>query len=63
MFTSEIRKVLIKNKNALDAVIGLPANLFYGTRQAEFTALDKLQNEAKEIDKELNKYFPELGLK
>ena len=27
----QIRKVLIKDKNALDAVIGLPANLFYGT--------------------------------
>lgn len=26
-----IRKVLIKNQNVLDAVIGLPANLFYGT--------------------------------
>lgn len=27
----EIRKFLIKEKNYLDAVIGLPANLFYGT--------------------------------
>lgn len=27
----QIRKVLIKDKNVLDAVIGLPANLFYGT--------------------------------
>jgi type I restriction enzyme M protein len=27
----EIRKVLIENKNYLDAVIGLPANIFYGT--------------------------------
>ncbi|WP_412031723.1 type I restriction-modification system subunit M [Metamycoplasma buccale] len=27
-----IRKYLIKNKNYLDAVIGLPANLFYGTQ-------------------------------
>ncbi len=26
-----IRKYLIKNKNYLDAVIGLPANIFYGT--------------------------------
>jgi type I restriction enzyme M protein len=26
-----IRKYLIKEKNALDAVIGLPANIFYGT--------------------------------
>lgn len=26
-----IRKVLIRDKNALDAVIGLPANLFFGT--------------------------------
>ena len=26
-----IRKHLIENKNYLDAVIGLPANLFYGT--------------------------------
>jgi len=27
----EIRKYMIKNQNYLDAVIGLPANLFYGT--------------------------------
>lgn len=27
----EIRKTLIKEENVLDAVIGLPANLFYGT--------------------------------
>jgi type I restriction enzyme M protein len=27
----EIRKYLIKEKNYLDAVIGLPANIFYGT--------------------------------
>ena len=26
-----IRKYLIKEKNYLDAVIGLPANIFYGT--------------------------------
>jgi type I restriction enzyme M protein len=26
-----IRKYLIENKNYLDAVIGLPANIFYGT--------------------------------
>ena len=26
-----IRKILIDNKNCLDAVIGLPANIFYGT--------------------------------
>ena len=149
-----IRKVLIKNQNVLDAVIGLPANLFYGTSiptcilvfkknrgensdnilfidaskefekgknqnlltdehidkiiktykerqdidkyahvapmaeieendynlnipryvdtfeeeepvnlQAEFTALTALQNEARDIDIELDKYFQELGLK
>lgn len=27
----EIRKYLIKERNAIDAVIGLPANIFYGT--------------------------------
>lgn len=30
----EIRKYLIKNKNYLDAVISLPKNIFYGTKQA-----------------------------
>lgn len=27
----EIRKIIVKDRNYLDAVIGLPANLFYGT--------------------------------
>ena len=35
-----------------------PVNL-----QAEFTALTALQNEARDIDIELDKYFQELGLK
>lgn len=46
----EIRKILIENKNYLDAVIGLPANIFYGTNIPTcILVLKKCREDSKNI--------------
>ncbi|HDD5895843.1 TPA: N-6 DNA methylase, partial [Staphylococcus aureus] len=66
-----IRRYLIEEKNYLEAVIGLPANIFYGTsiptcilvfkkcRQQDLKNIDK---EIAEIEQEINAYLKELGV-
>ena len=44
-----IRKAIIENKNYLDTVIGLPANIFYGTGIPTIILVFKKGREAKDI--------------
>lgn len=44
-----IRKAIIENKNCLDTVIGLPANIFYGTGIPTIILVFKKGREAKDI--------------
>jgi type I restriction enzyme M protein len=51
-----IRKYLIEDKNYLDAVIGLPANVFYGTSIPTCILVLKKKREHTDIDKIISTY-------